>query len=77
MEILCIQFYADVPAACQHRCRAGTAAAANGSSTNSPGRVKLRIRGANASTGFCVGCSLLPLYGMSITSASSCESAIL
>src|ERR1700734_3500776 len=27
MDILCIQFYADVPAACQNRCRAGAAAA--------------------------------------------------
>src|SRR6202034_3295181 len=27
MDILCSQFYADVPAACQDRCRAGTAAA--------------------------------------------------
>src|SRR5580658_10772343 len=27
MDILCIQFYADVPAACQDRCRSGTDAA--------------------------------------------------
>jgi hypothetical protein len=27
---------------------------------------------ADASTGFCVRCSLLPLYGISITSASGC-----
>src|SRR5271170_4523289 len=27
MDIFCIQFYADVPAACEDRCRTGTAAA--------------------------------------------------
>ena len=33
MEILCIEFYADVPAACQQRCRAELPLPANGSST--------------------------------------------
>jgi hypothetical protein len=36
---------------------------ANGSSTSSPSNVKLRISGARAAMGFCVGCSLLQLYG--------------
>ena len=63
MEILCIQLYADLPAACQQRCCAGTAARDEGIEDQPPCNVKLRIKGASATTGFCVGCSLLPLYG--------------
>jgi len=49
---------------------------ANESSTTPPGGQKVEISGVNASIGFCVGCSLLPVYRNSITSGMGCGGGV-